>query len=74
MSDGAKKFVPCAECIAPKSTIFAKCMAGDSVAKAVEKEAEAMIEKLKKGDLLPMEVIPTHSGGLPRSQQAAIPL
>jgi len=74
MSDGAKKLVPCAECVLPKGTSFARCMAGDAVAQAVEKHGGAMIKQLKNGDLLPMEIIPTAPRGPPTSSQKAIPL
>lgn len=76
MSDAAKKVVPCAECIAPKTTTLAKCMMGESAASKAEALGKDVIEKLKSGNMLPMEMIPPLSGGhpRPRHQQPVMPL
>jgi len=63
LKSGMKDLAPCGECIAPKAASFAGCVGGEEAAKFVEKRAQELVEGLKSGDLMRVEVDPVMGGG-----------
>jgi len=69
VSSASKKLEPCAECMAPNFVGLAGCMLGEEAAKGTEAMAKELLEALKNGDLLRVEV-----GGMEDEDQPAMPM